>query len=119
MSHIYDITSLVMSNRVVILDVCIKELKKFPHELQKDILVIVEQLNDGVRFSLPLSRPMSSIGKGVHELRLKDGSGQYRVIYCYITKRNEVFFLHAFKKKTQATPKKNIGLAKKRLRNIL
>ncbi len=107
-----------MDGRVIILDLCVKELKKFPLELQKDLLTIVEQLNDGVKFSLPLSRLMPSIGKGVHELRLKDSSGQYRVIYCYQTKKGEIYFIHAFMKKTQATPKKNLDLAKKRLRSI-
>ena len=40
-----------MDGRVIILDVCVKELKKFPLELQKDLLTIVEQLSDGVIFS--------------------------------------------------------------------
>ena len=108
-----------MTERVIILDVCVKELKKFPLNLQQDMLTLVQQLNDGVKFSLPLSMPMPSIGKGVHELRLKDSSGQYRIIYYYQTKKNEVYFIHAFMKKTQATPKKNLDLAKKRLRSIL
>ncbi len=107
-----------MSSRVVILDVCAKEIKKFPLEIQKDILTIVAQLNQGVTFSMPLSRPMPSIYVGVHELRLKEKSGQYRIIYFFKTKSEEIYFLHGFKKTRRATPQKNINLAKKRLRSI-
>mgnify|MGYP000082502094 CR=1 FL=1 len=107
-----------MNERIIILDVCIKELKKFPSSLQVDLLTIAEQLNDGVKLSLPLSRPMPTMGKGVHELRLKDASGQYRIIYYLKTKSGEILFIHAFKKKTQATQKKNLDLAKKRLRSL-
>lgn len=108
-----------MDGRTNILDICLKEIKKFPQEIQKDLLMIVELLEKGEKLSLPLSRPMPSIGKGVHELRLKDRSGQFRVIYCYFTKGKEIFFIHAFMKKTQTTPKKNLELAKKRLRSLL
>ncbi len=118
MSQIYDILEFAVDDRVIILDVCLKEIKKFPREIQIDLVTIVEQLKQGVKFSMPLSRPMPSIGKGVHELRLKEKSGQYRVIYFYQTKSGEVYFLHGFKKTTQATPKKNLDLAKKRLRGV-
>ena len=38
----------------------------------------------GLILAMPLSRPMPAIGRGVHELRLRDRSGQYRVIYALI-----------------------------------
>lgn len=108
-----------MGPRVYILDICAKEIRKFPEELQTDLLMIVAQLNRGVRLGMPLSRPMPSIGLGVHELRLKDRSGRYRVIYFFKNKSGEIHFLHVFKKKTQATPRKNLNLAKKRLKDNL
>lgn len=107
-----------MSSRIIILDSCVKELKKFPLDIQRDLLVIVEQLNDGIKLNMPLSRPMPSIGKGVHELRLKDKSGQFRVIYCYLTSIGNIYFVHAIQKKSQSTPKKNLELAKKRIRSL-
>ena len=67
---------------------------------------------------MPLSRPMASIGRGVHELRLKDRSGQYRVVYALVL-RGSVHVLHAFKKTTQATPQRNIAVAKRRLREVI
>lgn len=117
MSHIYDIISIDMS-KIIILNQCLKELKNFPREVQNDLLMVTEQLNQGEKLSMPLSRPMPSIGSGVHELRLKDRSGQYRVIYYYRGVFDEIYFLHAFKKTTEKTPKKNIDLAQKRLGDI-
>ena len=61
-----------MNGRVIILEGCLKELRKFPLDLQKDLITLVEQLNNNVKFGMPLSRLMPSIGKGVHELRLKE-----------------------------------------------
>lgn len=58
-------------------------------------------------------KPMPSIGKGVEELRIWDESGTYRVIYTARIK-GAVYVLHAFQKKSQATMKRDIDLAKKR-----
>ncbi len=61
-------------------------------------------------------KPMSSIGQGVKEIRVNHG-GQYRVIY--ITKYSEaIYVLHTFNKKTQRTSKRDIELAKNRLKQI-
>ena len=63
-------------------------------------------------------KPMPAIGKGVEEIRIWDDSGTYRVIY---TARlgNAVYVLHAFQKKTQAIPKRDIDLAKTRYAELL
>ena len=61
---------------------------------------------------------MASIANGVHELRFRDRNGIYRVIY-FIKKSQEIWLIHAFKKKTQKTPPQNIELAKQRLKGIL
>ena len=66
---------------------------------------------------MPLSRPMPTIGQGVHELRLKARSGAYRVVYALIHRR-AVHVLHAFKKTTQETSARNLELARKRLKEV-
>jgi phage-related protein len=66
---------------------------------------------------MPLSRPMPSIGKNVHELRFRDRTGIYRVIYVFVG-GGTIYLIHAFMKKTQSTSKQNIDLAKKRLKEI-
>ena len=60
-------------------------------------------------------KPMPSIGRGVKEIRLWDATGTFRVIYVVKTVRG-VVVLHAFVKKTQQTPKKELELARRRLK---
>ena len=69
-----------------------------------------------IRNAHAFNRPMPSVGKGVHELRLKDRSGQYRVFYYTKLKNDILVISFGFKKKTKATPKKEIDLAKRRCR---
>jgi phage-related protein len=63
-------------------------------------------------------KPMPAIGKGVEEIRVSEPSGDYRVVY--LARRVEaVYVLHAFHKKTQATPKKDLEIAKRRFGQLL
>jgi len=63
-------------------------------------------------------KPMPAVGKGVEEIRVSDSRGAYRVIY--LARRAEaVYVLHAFHKKTQATPRKDLEIAKGRFRQLL
>ena len=66
---------------------------------------------------MPISRNLSSIHRGLHELRLKDRSGVYRFFY-FIKKADGLYFLHAFKKKTQELPRKEIEVVLKRLNEV-
>ncbi len=61
---------------------------------------------------------MPSIGLGVSEIRVREDSGAFRVIY--VAKFSEaIYVLHAFQKKRQKTPKAEIELARKRYRAML
>ena len=102
---------------VVILDVCKKEMSKFPQKVLEDFFDTVALLRKGVFLTMPLSKTMTGIGHNVHELRCKDKDGVYRVFYM-IKKKDAIYAVHAFQKKTQKTPKKNIELVKKRLRRL-
>lgn len=58
-------------------------------------------------------KPMQGIGSGVREIRVRDVSGAYRVIY--VAKfSNAVYVLHAFAKKTQQTSSLDLELTKQR-----
>jgi len=62
-------------------------------------------------------KPMKTIGAGVREIRIAEDGNQYRVIYC--AKLNDVVYvLHAFVKKSQRTPQKEIELAQQRFKEI-
>jgi phage-related protein len=102
---------------LVILRACQREIEAFPEEVRGDLADALARLDAGLLLSMPLSRPMPSIGRGVHELRLRDPSGTYRVVYALI-RRGTIHVLHAFKKTTRDTPAKNLELAKKRLMEV-
>lgn len=63
-------------------------------------------------------KSMPDIGRGVEEIRVWDEMGTFRIIY---TARlvDAVYVLHAFQKKTQATPKHDIDLAKTRFGELM
>lgn len=86
--------------------------------MREDLADAIARLERGHNLSMPLSRPMPSIAKGVHELRLKDRSGVYRVIY-FLAGASGIWLLHAFKKTTQATSLQDIAIAKDRLKRTL
>lgn len=93
-------------------------LRKFPEQVRDQLGFAVFELQQGKRLVMPLSRTMPSVGPGVSELRVKDASGQYRVFYVIVSERGVIVF-HAFRKKTQATPKSEIELGRKRLKEML
>ena len=98
---------------LVVVAQCQKELQDFPEEVRGDVLDAIEKLRAGLQLSMPLSRPMPSLGQGINELRLKDRSGQYRVIYV-VKSGDGLYLVHAFTKKTQETPRRNIETALRR-----
>jgi len=61
---------------------------------------------------------MPSIGKGVEELRVWDDNGTYRVVYTARLK-DVVVVLHAFRKKTEATSRADIELARSRWAQLM
>ena len=101
-----------------ILRQCKKEIEEFPESIRGYIADLAARLDAGHKLSMPLSRPMPSIGRGVHELRFRERSGVYRVIYALISS-GVVWFIHGFQKKGEKTPRENIEVAKRRLREIL
>lgn len=62
-------------------------------------------------------KPMTSVGSGVREIRIQTESA-HRVFYV-ATFEEAVYVLHAFEKRTQKTPAKEIGLARDRYRALL
>lgn len=60
-------------------------------------------------------KPMPSIGPGVREIRIRERSGQFRVIYV-ASFETAIYVLHAFQKKTPKTSAVDLGLAQRRYR---
>jgi phage-related protein len=55
-------------------------------------------------------KPMPSIGPGVREIRITDPGGAFRVIYTTLV-GDAVYVLHAFQKKSQSTPRRDLARA--------
>jgi phage-related protein len=100
---------------VIVVPACRREREALPLEGRGYLADALARLDAGLVLTMPLSRPMPSIGRGIHELRLRDRSGHYRVIYALV-RRGAVHVLHAFKKTTQATPRHHVDLARRRLK---
>lgn len=92
-------------------------LEDVSQELRQDFFDAVSLLAQGQNLSMPLSRPLFSIHQGLHELRLKDKAGQARIFY-FIRRQNGIYILHAFRKKTQELPQREIDLILKRIKEI-
>ena len=93
----------------------LKCLREFPDEARQDAGYQLDKVQHG---ELPDDfKPMPSIGKGVEEIRIWDDSGTYRVIYS-ARLIDAVYVLHAFQKKSQATAKRDMEIARKRYTDL-
>jgi phage-related protein len=71
-------------------------------------------VQEGVSLRMPQSRPMPQIGPRCHELRVRDKSTNWRIIYRIDDQA--ILVVDIFKKKSATTPKRVIEVCKKRLR---
>lgn len=93
----------------------LEQLRGFPETARKEAGVQLHKVQQG--FEPSDWKPMTSVGQGVREIRIRDEAGIFRVLY--IAKIEEtVYVLHAFQKKTQQTAKRDLDLAATRLRQI-
>lgn len=61
---------------------------------------------------------MKTIHENAYELRIKNEKGTYRVIYV-LNIKDKILIPHAFTKKTQKSPKKELDLSRKRLQELI
>ncbi|HET7228932.1 MAG TPA: type II toxin-antitoxin system RelE/ParE family toxin [Longimicrobium sp.] len=66
--------------------------------------------------TFPLSRPMPSIGRNCHELRIPDARKTWRVIYSIHAEA--IYVLEVFRKTTRQTPQHVVEGCRERLRRI-
>jgi len=62
-------------------------------------------------------KPMPTVGPGAAEIRVRDETGAYRVIYV-ARFADAVYVLHAFQKKSQKTAHADLMVAAQRYRDI-
>jgi phage-related protein len=90
-------------------------IRDFTKETRREIGYQLESVQVG----LPPEdwKPMKSIGPGVKEIRIRNKDGAFRTMYVLESAKN-IVVLHAFEKKTQKTPKKDLDLAKSRFKEM-
>lgn len=93
-------------------------LRAFPEEVRRELGKAIFDLQKGAILTMPLSKPIPSVGSGVDELRIKDRTGVFRVFYLS-RRADSVLIFHAFQKKTQKTSQRDIELGQKRLEEML
>ena len=90
-------------------------LREFPADAKHDAGFQLDRVQRGEQ---PDDfKPMPAIGKGVEEIRVRDDSGIFRVIYT-ARRAEAIYVLHAFQKRTQATAKRDIEVARKRFTEL-
>lgn len=100
---------------LVFLGDSLEQLRDFPEQARKEAGVQLHKVQQGIEPSD--WKPMTSVGQGVREIRIRDEVGAFRVLY--VTKiEDAVYVLHIFQKKTQQTAKRDLDLAAARLRQI-
>ena len=69
---------------------------------RSEVGMLLRMLQRGHRLAMTTSRPMPSIGRGCHELRLTDGNRAWRIIYRIDD--DAIIIGDVFAKTTQKTP---------------
>ena len=76
---------------------------------------LLRLLQRGEKIGMPHSRPMPTIGRRCHELRIPDENRSWRIVYRIDS--DAVVIAEVFSKTTGKTPKSIIEICKKRLRD--
>ena len=93
-----------------------EDVKRFPEAAQDSLGFELYRVQCGLD---PKDwKPMTSIGAGVKEIRVRDEAGIFRLVYL-ATRPEGVYVLHSFQKKTQRTGRSDLELAAKRFKSIL
>ncbi len=91
-------------------------LRSFPDRARRAAGFALDQVQRGLE---PLDwKPMSTVGRGVQEIRVREQRGAFRVIYL-ARLPEAVYVLHCFEKKTQRTPVRDIETARQRFSELM
>ncbi|MDD2467927.1 MAG: type II toxin-antitoxin system RelE/ParE family toxin [Desulfobulbus sp.] len=91
------------------------ETLSFPPGILANFLHVAEMIEE---FGPALGPPYTkSLGEGLFEIRAKGKEGIGRSFFCTVVGQ-EVVILHSFIKKSQKTPKKEMKIARNRLKEV-
>src|ERR1700732_5444114 len=92
-----------------------EDLRAFPGEARREVGYQLEHVQEGA--DPDDWKPMSTVGAGVREIRVRESSGAFRCIYL-ATRPEGIYVLHCFQKKTQKTSRQDLDFAHKRFKSI-
>jgi phage-related protein len=92
------------------------EIESWPAGVLADYARLVELLMEhGPSLKMPHSK---SLGQSLFELRPHGKEGIGRALYCFVAGR-KVTVVHAFIKKTQETPQRDLKIARTRVKELI
>ena len=87
----------------------------FSAAARREAGLLLRQLQRGEKLSMPHSRPMPTIGRRCHELRVPDEDKTWRIVYRF--DHDAIVILEVFAKKDRTTPRSVIDTCKKRIKD--
>lgn len=91
------------------------DIEAWPAGINASFVRIAEQIEiSGPNLGLPYTK---AVGEGLFEIRARGMEGIGRAFFCCMSGR-KVVILHGFIKKTQATPTRELKIARKRMKEI-
>lgn len=94
-----------------------KVLRNETKEIREDIADILEKLVMSIPLGMPHIKSLANIHSDLYEIRVKDRGGQFRVVY-FLSCREAIYLIHAFRKKTQKMSTSDKVVILKRLKEL-
>jgi len=101
---------------VVFVGNALDDLRGFPLAARREAGHQIDQVQRGL--APDDWKPMRTVGPGVREIRLRDASGAFRILYV-ATFADAIYVLHCFRKQSARTCKTDIDLAARRYRTLM
>jgi phage-related protein len=87
----------------------------FSAAARREAGLLLRQLQRGEKLTMPHSRPMPTIGRRCHELRVPDEDKTWRIVYRI--DHDAIVILEVFAKKDRATLRSVVDTCKKRIKD--
>lgn len=100
---------------VIFLGDSLADLRAFPDDARREAGFQLERVQRGL--DPDDWKPIRTVGAGVREIRIRDATGAFRVVYV-ANLAAAVYVLHAFAKKTQRTSQKDLALSQLRFKTL-
>ncbi|WP_322084335.1 type II toxin-antitoxin system RelE/ParE family toxin [Burkholderia sp. BCC1972] len=100
---------------VVFVGSALGDLRGFPLPARREAGHQIDQVQRGL--APDDWKPMRTIGAGVREIRVRDTSGAFRIVYV-ATFAEAIYVLHCFRKQSARTNQADIDLAARRYRAL-